>query len=72
MSDGFHQMKRAYRCEYNQLPPHSRLGYQSPERFAVRERQADPSFAPVGLRPPYTNDGQTNNPPLNIKAVPKN
>jgi len=44
-----------YRCEYNQLRPPSRLGYQSPAQFA---EQLGPSPAPVGLRPPSAGDGQ--------------
>ena len=47
-----------YRCEYNQLRPHSRLGYLSPARFAA---QLSPSPAPVGLRPPSAGDGQNQN-----------
>jgi transposase InsO family protein len=41
-----------YRHEYNQRRPHSRLGYQSPARFAA-QRTSSPSA--VG-------DGQTQNP----------
>ena len=48
-----------YRREYNQQRPHSRLGYQSPARFAVR---LNPSPPTVGLRPPYVVDGQNPNP----------
>jgi len=44
-----------YRCEYNQLRPHSRLGYLSPARFV---EQLGPSPASVGLRPPSAGDGQ--------------
>ena len=44
-----------YRQEYNQVRPHSRLGYESPAMFAAR---SCPSPAPVGLRPPYAGDGQ--------------
>lgn len=44
-----------YRREYNQHRPHSRLGYQSPARFAAR---LIPSPSAVGLRPPYAGDGQ--------------
>lgn len=47
-----------YRSEYNQLRPHSRLGYQSPARFAA---QLSPSLTPVGLRPPSVRDGQNQN-----------
>ena len=47
-----------YRCEYNQLRPHSKLGYQSPARFAA---QLSPSLTPVGLRPPSVRDGQNQN-----------
>jgi putative transposase len=43
-----------YRQDYNQLRPHSRLGYLSPVAFAKNHR---PSPAPVGLRPPSTGDG---------------
>jgi len=38
-----------FRCEYNQLRSHSKLGYQSAARFA---QKLTPSPAPVGLRPP--------------------
>jgi putative transposase len=38
-----------YRQNYNQVRPHSRLGYESPAVFAAR---SCPSLAPVGLRPP--------------------
>jgi len=48
-----------YRYEYNQRRPHSRLGYQSPARFAA---QLTPSPSAVGLRPPSVGDGQTQNP----------
>jgi transposase InsO family protein len=48
-----------YRCEYNQLRPHSRLRYQSPARFAA---QLTPSPSAVGLRPPSVGDGQKHNP----------
>ena len=50
-----------YRQHYNTQRPHSRLGYQSPARFADT---LTPSLAPVGLRPPSAKDGQpaTNNP----------
>ncbi len=47
-----------YRCEYNQLRPHSRLGYLSPARFVA---QLCPSPATVGLRPPSAGDGQNQN-----------
>jgi len=47
-----------YRQEYNQVRPHSRLGYESPAVFAAR---SCPSPAPVGLRPPSTGDGQRTN-----------
>ena len=46
----------AYRHEYNQLRPHSKLGYESPARFAA---QICPTPAPVRLRPPSTGVGQT-------------
>jgi putative transposase len=47
-----------YRSEYNQLRPHSRLGYLSPARFVA---QLCPSSASVGLRPPFAKDGQNQN-----------
>ena len=47
-----------YRREYNQRRPHSRLGYQSPARFAA---QLTPSPSAVGLRPPSVGDGQNQN-----------
>jgi putative transposase len=45
-----------FRSEYNQLRPHSKLGYVSPERFAG---QLAPSPTSVGLRPPCVGDGQS-------------
>ena len=44
-----------FRNKYNEIRPHSRLGYESPAMFAAR---ICPSPAPVGLRPPSTGDGQ--------------
>jgi putative transposase len=44
-----------FRRKYNQVRPHSRLGYESPAAFAAR---SCPSPAPVGLRPPCAGDGQ--------------
>jgi putative transposase len=44
-----------FRQKYNQVRPHSRLGYESPAVFAAR---SCPSPAPVGLRPPSVGDGQ--------------
>ena len=41
-----------YRCQYNHHRPHSKLGYQSPKRFAATTQSA-PSPAPVA------EDGQT-------------
>ena len=38
-----------------------KLGYLSPARFAA---QLNPSPAPVGLRPPFAGDGQTQNPKI--------
>jgi putative transposase len=52
-----------YRRHYNHFRPHSKLGYQSPARFAAATNA--PSSSPVGLRPPCADDGQTNNPNLN-------
>jgi putative transposase len=51
-----------YRRHYNHSRPHSKLGYQSPARFAA---STDPSLPPVGLRPPCADDGQNHNPNLN-------
>ena len=51
-----------YRQKYNQVRPHSRLGYESPAVFAARRC---PSPAPVGLRPPYAGDGQETNKNIN-------
>jgi putative transposase len=51
-----------YRCKYNQVRPHSRLGYESPAVFAAR---SGPSPAPVGLRPPCAGDGQGTNKNIN-------
>ena len=47
-----------FRQKYNQVRPHSRLGYVSPAVFAA---QLCPSPAPVGLRPSYAGDGQREN-----------
>ena len=47
-----------YRCQYNHHRPHSKLGYQSPKRFAATTQSA-PSAAPVALRAPYAAAGQT-------------
>lgn len=51
-----------WRRKYNQVRPHSRLGYQSPAQFAA---QLCPSPSPVGLRPPYAGDGQQPNQNIN-------
>ena len=50
------------RRQYNEFRPHSKLGYQSPARFAA---QAHPASAPVGLRPPCAEAGQTTTHQLN-------
>ena len=47
-----------YRLKYNQVRPHSRLGYESPAVFAAR---SCPSPAPFGLRPHSAGDGQRTN-----------
>jgi putative transposase len=47
-----------YRQKYNQVRPHSRLGYDSPAVFAAR---SCPSPAPFGLRPHSAGDGQRTN-----------
>jgi transposase InsO family protein len=52
-----------YRERYNHLRPHSKLGYESPARFA--QHQLAPSCTAVGLRPPCAQDGQTPNTKLN-------
>ena len=57
-----------FRRDYNQDRPHSRLGYQSPARYA---QALTPSLAPVGLRPPCAKDGQTQSNNLNIKTNPE-
>jgi len=56
-----------YRRHYNQFRPHSKLGYLSPARFAAN---AHPSSAPVGLRPPYTKDGQIHQNNLTVQISP--
>lgn len=56
-----------YRHRYNHRRPHSKLGYESPVRFA---QQLTPSPTPVGLRPPCVEDGQTNNNNLNTANKP--
>ena len=57
-----------FRRDSNQDRPHSRLGYQSPARYA---QQPTPSPAPAGLRPPCARDGQTQAHNLNIKTNPE-
>ena len=44
-----------FRNKYNEIRPHSRLGYESPAAVAAR---IGPSLVPVGLRPPSTGEGQ--------------
>lgn len=56
-----------YRQQYNQFRPHSKLGYLSPARFAA---QNHPSPPPVGLRPPYAEDGQNQRNNLTIQIKP--
>jgi transposase InsO family protein len=51
-----------YRRQYNELRPHSRLGYESPAAFAARNR---PCPAVVGLRPPGAGHGQANSETIN-------
>jgi len=51
-----------FRRKYNEVRPHSRLGYESPAVFAARSR---PSSALVGLRPPYAGDGHRTNKNIN-------
>src|ERR1022692_3353893 len=51
-----------FRQKYNQVRPHSRLGYESPAVFAAR---SCPAPAPVGLRPPYAGAGQRTNKNIN-------
>src|SRR5580693_9897516 len=46
-----------FRHRYNHLRPHSKLGYQSPVRYAQQLTLHPP--APVGLRPLYAGGGQT-------------
>jgi transposase InsO family protein len=58
-----------FRTEYNTFRPHSKLGYLSPARFAARKTAPSPS--PVGLRPPYAEDGQTNANNLQTKTTLK-
>jgi transposase InsO family protein len=45
-----------FRIQYNTQRPHSKLGYQSPVKYAG---QLSRSPAPVGLRPPSAGDRQT-------------
>ncbi|CAN5833057.1 hypothetical protein BH09VER1_BH09VER1_47750 [soil metagenome] len=47
-----------YRRDYNHHRPHSKLDYQSAARFAAITQSA-PSPAPVALRAPCAEDGQT-------------
>lgn len=51
-----------FRQKYNQVRPHSRLGYESPAVFAAR---SCPSPASLGLRPPCAGDGQRTNKNIN-------
>jgi len=51
-----------YRQEYNQVRPHSKLGYESPVAFATRSR---PCPVPVGLRPSSTGHGQNTDENIN-------
>ncbi len=51
-----------YRQQYNEVRPHSRLGYESPAMFAAG---SCPCPVPVGLRPPSTGHGQRTNENLN-------
>jgi transposase InsO family protein len=51
-----------FRQKYNQVRPHSRLGYESPATFAAR---SCPSPAPFGLRPHCAVDGQRTNQEVN-------
>ena len=53
----FYSLKEAtvlierWRTTYNQIRPHSALGYRPPAPAAVAHRTADPAFAVDGLRP---------------------
>jgi len=58
-----------FRRTYNTFRPHGKLGYLSPARFAARKSAPSPS--PVGLRPSYAGDGQTNANNLKPKTTPK-
>jgi transposase InsO family protein len=51
-----------YRRQYNEVRPHSRLGYESPAAFAAR---ICPCPAPVGLRPLSAGHGQEKQKNLN-------
>ena len=51
-----------FRKKYNEIRPHSRLGYDSPAMFAAR---SCPCPAPVRLRPPSAGHGQRNNENIN-------
>ncbi len=64
-----------FRQKYNQVRPHSRLGYESPALFAAR---VCPCPAPVGLRPPSAGHGQgkqkninSTSPKINIPCGPE-
>lgn len=54
--------------DYNQLRPHGKLGYQSPETYAA---QRDPFPSPVELRLPSDGNGRTNNQPPHYKTSPE-
>jgi transposase InsO family protein len=51
-----------FRQKYNEIRPHSKLGYESLAEFAAR---GYPFPAPVGLRPPSAGNGQRTNENLN-------
>ena len=51
-----------FRKKYNEIRPHSRLGYESPAVFAAR---SCPCPVPVGLRAPSTGHGQRTNENIN-------
>jgi transposase InsO family protein len=51
-----------FRQKYNQVRPHSKLGYESPVTFAAR---SCPCPVPVGLRPSSTGHGQNTDQNIN-------
>jgi transposase InsO family protein len=55
-------LAEVYRLKYNQVRPHSALGYQTPAQFTARWMEGNVAYAPAALRPSTTPpDGGTEN-----------